>query len=632
MSNPQAPRDEGRAPVERRPRQRSAFAAAFLSLLFPGLGHAYAGAYPRALAFAAAPLLLVALVAGVVLRADRTDLLAFFAQEMVLQALLGVNVVLLIYRIIAAVDAWNVSRFLNEADQARIAAAAGRTVKKARGIAPLQVVSAGGLLAVLFVMAGAHAVVANYNQLALSLVQCVFTEDEQDASCQTADESPSPGESAEPNESGVASATEEPSQSEDVLPSPEGTAAAGTPLPTLPPWDGKERLNVLLIGSDQRPGESSFNTDTLIVVSVEPETGEVAMFQVPRDMVDVPVPSNARSVWGRVYRGKINSWYTANRNRTDLWPGKSASARGFNSVKALLGELYGLDIRYYALVNFRGFRQVVNALGGVQVNVQIPVAESQYPTSEGRLTRIYIPAGPQHMSGAEALRYARSRHRAAGGDFDRGRRQQRVLLSLREQMNAQAIIANLPDLVGALKDSVKTDIKTKDLPKLLALAEGVDTKNIRSFVFAPSYYAQEFLTSPRGYIITPRVARIRKAVDQAFKITPALLARRERLESEGASVWVLNGSGRAGLETSSAEFLEYQGLNASAPRRTIDTRPARTKIVVYNGKETDLPETIKYLERRFDTTVTTATDPDRTVDIVITLGKDAPNLDVDAVG
>jgi hypothetical protein len=236
------------------------------------------------------------------------------------------------------------------------------------------------------------------------------------------------------------------------------------------------------------------------------------------------------------------------------------------------------------------------------------------------------------MTGAEALRYARSRHRAQGGDFDRGRRQQRVLLSLREQMNAQAIIANLPELVSALKDSVKTDIKTKDLPKLLALAEGVDTKNIRSFVFSPFYYANEDQNSPRGYIITPRVSRIRKAVDQAFKITPEQLARRERLESEGASVWVLNGSGRAGLETSSAEFLEYQGLNASAPRRKLDTRPAKTKVVVYNGKETDLPETIKYLERRFDTTVTTATDPERGVDIVITLGKDAPNLDVDAVG
>ena len=187
---------------------------------------------------------------------------------------------------------------------------------------------------------------------------------------------------------------------------------------------------MLLIGSDQRPGESSFNTDTLIVVSVEPETGEVAMFQVPRDMVDVPVPANARSVWGSVYRGKINSWFTR-RTATapTCGPARPAARAGFNSLKALLGELYGLDIRYYALVNFQGFRKVVNAMGGVQVNVQIPVAESQYPTSEGRLTRIYIPAGPQHMTGAEALRYARSRHRAAGGDFDRGRRQQRVLLS-----------------------------------------------------------------------------------------------------------------------------------------------------------------------------------------------------------
>ena len=181
MSIPQAPRNEGRAPVERRPRQRSAFAAAFLSLLFPGMGHAYAGAYPRALAFAAAPLLIVALVAGVVLRADRTDLLAFFAQEIVLQAMLAVNIVLLIYRVIAAIDAWNVARFLNEADEAGIAAAAGRPVKKGRGIAPLQVVSIGGLLAVLVVMAGAHAAVAKYNQLALSLVQCVFTEEEADA-------------------------------------------------------------------------------------------------------------------------------------------------------------------------------------------------------------------------------------------------------------------------------------------------------------------------------------------------------------------------------------------------------------------------------------------------------------------
>ncbi len=607
---------------QRAPRTRSAFAAAFLSLLFPGLGHAYAGAYARGLVFAAAPLLLLALGGGIALRADRTDLLAFFAQESVLQALFVVNLGILVYRVIAAIDAWNVARFLNNVD----ASGGGRL---GRAKMPLSMLSIAGLVAVIVIMGGAHVVVARYNVLALDLVQCLFTEDA-DPGCETAEATPSPGETVEPNETDPPGASTDPSPTDDILPSPEGTAGTGTPAPTLPPWDGKERLNVLLVGSDQRPGEGTFNTDTLIVASVEPETGQVAMFQVPRDMVDVPVPANARSVWGSVYRGKINSWYMQNRKRSDMWAGKTDTARGFNALKGLLGELYGIDIRYYVMVNFQGFRKVVNTLGGVQVNVQMPVYESTYPVAPGKLGRVYIPAGPQHMTGAEALIYARSRHRST--DFDRGRRQQRVILSLREQMNAQAILANLPELIDALKDSVKTDIKTGDLPKLLGLAEGVSTKDVRSFVFSPSFYATEFAQSDRGYIITPNVTRIRRAVNNAFKVTPALLARRERLESEGATVWVLNGSGRTDLQNGTAEFLEYQGVDASAPNRRVETRPATTGIVVYNGAEADLAETIKYLEKRFETTVTVATDPKVPVDIVITLGKDAPDLEIDAVG
>ena len=611
MSQPQRP-----------PRRRSAFAAAFLSLIFPGLGHAYAGAYLRALGFAAAPLLLIALGAGIALRADRAELLGFFAQEDVLRGLFVVNGIALVYRAVAAFDAWQVARFLNNVD-----ASGGGRVGRAR--IPVQPLSVAGLVAIVLVMAGAHLAVARYNAMALEIVTCVFTEDE-NADCQTADASASPdvAESLDPAESSSAEAI----PTDTPPPTPEGTATTGTPAPTLPPWDGKERLNVLLVGSDQRPGDSSFNTDTMIVVSVDPTTSQVAMFQVPRDMVDVPVPKNAQSVWGSVYRGKINSWFSQNRKRADLWPGKSDNARGFAALKALLGELYGLDIRYYGLVNFNGFKKVVDALGGVQVNVQIPVAESTYPIGGGFSSRIYIPAGPQHMTGTQALIYARSRHRAAAGDFDRGRRQQRVLLSLREQMNAQAIVANLPQLVSALKDSVKTDIKTSELPKLLALAESVDTKNIRSFVFSPRYYATEFANSSRGYIITPNVPRIRRAVKEAFSTTPELLAQRDRLESEAAAVWVRNGSGRTGLANSTTDYLLYQGIAASAPNQKATERPATTQIVVYNGAEADLPETIAYLEKLYKTKVTLATDPKVVADIVITLGKDAPDLQVDAVG
>jgi LCP family protein required for cell wall assembly len=348
-------------------------------------------------------------------------------------------------------------------------------------------------------------------------------------------------------------------------------------------------------------------------------------------MADVPVPANARSLWGATYGGKINSWWMQNRNRTDLWRGKSAQTRGFNALKAILGELYGLDIRYYVKVDFDGFRKVVSTLGGVQINVQMPVYESMYPVAGG-LTRLYIPAGPQHMTGAEALQYARSRHRAAGGDFDRGRRQQRVLLSLKEQMNAAAIVENLPSLVKTLGQSVKTDIPVGEMPKLLALAEAVDTKNIRSYVFAPPFYATEFANSPRGYIITPNVVRIRKAVKEAFSVKPAVLAQRERLGAEGARVWVKNASGRTGLATNVAEYLAYFGADASAPNTKNLPTAAKTKIVVYNGAEEEMPETLKYLQNKFGVQATIATDASVPVDFIVTLGQDSPNLSVNAVG
>jgi len=368
----------------------------------------------------------------------------------------------------------------------------------------------------------------------------------------------------------------------------------------------------------------------LIVVSIDPQTKQVAMFQIPRDTTNVPVPANAYSVWGSTYGGKINSWYAFNRNRSDLWSGKNTTTRGFNALKAILGELYGIDIPYYVMVNFQGFRDAVDTLGGVQINVQIPVAESDYPVGNGNVTRIYIPAGPQHMTGAEALIYARSRHRAQGGDFDRGRRQQRVITSLKEQMNPRAVLANLDQLVQDMKGAVKTDIPVSMVPKLLSLADSIDLKNIRSYVFSPSYYATEGYNSKGLYVVDPNVARIRKAVRQAFSTSQAELDRRDRLTAEEARVWVLNGSGRSGLSADAAEYLAYDGVDASAPKKKAP-RQATTTIVAYNGAETAMPATVKYLENLYNVTVTTAIDPTVPVDLVVTLGTDAPTLNVSPV-
>ena len=582
-----------------RPRSRSPFAAAFLSVIFPGLGHAYAGAFQRALAFAAAPILLVALLAGIVLRVDRAALLGFVLVPWVLPSVFALNLVALVYRLIAVVDAYRVTAWLN-----RHAAAGGGRPGRPRF--PTNALSVAGLLAVILVMAGGHIALARYDVLAMNTADCIF---DPNADCTAAT---SPGPSDQPADSSSPEAT--------VSLPPEGSAL---PNATAPPWNGKDRLNILLIGADEQGG--GHNTDTLIVVSIDPVAKQVAMFSLPRDTVDIPIPAGpARNSIGSVYPSKINSLFVRVRNRADLFPG-TVRTRGYNALKSVLGELYGIDIKYYVEVNFAGFIKVLDALGGVTVNVQNPVADEYYPWLAGSLRRVYIQTGVQHMSGAQALVYARSRH--GSNDYDRGQRQQRVLLSLREQIDISAILPHVTDLATALGQAIRTDIPRDLLPQLLGLAESIDTKTIRSYVFAPTRYGQESTRAGLGFIIEPYIDRIRTAVRQAFVVDPALEARRQVLSDENASVWVLNGTNNPGQAARLVAYLEFQGLTASAPtQRPAQTGQNATRIVVYNGAETHLPATIKLLQDVFKVTVVPVTDPAVPVDIVITTGNATPDL------
>jgi LCP family protein required for cell wall assembly len=595
-----------------RPRARSPFVAAVLSLLFPGLGHAYAGAYQRALGFAAPPLLIGALLAGIFLRMDGPRLASFVLTPWVLPGVFIVNLIVLIYRLVAIIDAYRVTAFLNA-----VQVSGGGRLGRPRLV--FQPLSVAGLLAVLLVMSGGHVVVARYDLMAGAVLgdQCIFIANDPNglANCDdTPSGSPgggSPGPTDEPLDSAAPTATPPPVQ--------------GSALPnvSIPPWDGTERLNILLIGSDQRPNEGTYNTDTLIVVSIDPVTRQVAMFSLPRDSTNVPLPPGPlANAYGGVYPQKINSLFTAVRNRADLVAGNNKT-RGYNALKETLGYLYGLDIKYFVEVNFNGFKKVVDAMGGVTINVQVPVIDDTYPSDTGRRARVYIPAGIQHMTGAEALVYARSRH--GSDDFDRGYRQQRVLTSLREQANIANLIPRIPDLLAAVRDTVKTDIPQGELAKLAGLADTIDTKNIRSYVFSYPRYGTQVLTPIYKYL--PDVTRIRAAVASAFKVDPKLEEERAGLANENASIWVLNGGGQTGQAAALAQFLEYYGLTASAPTTKPDVGGlATTRVVVYNGAETRLPQTIAFLESKLKVQVELKTDRAVSVDVIITTGSASPNL------
>ncbi|HET9435613.1 MAG TPA: LCP family protein [Candidatus Limnocylindrales bacterium] len=581
------------------PRRRSAFVAAFLSLLFPGLGHAYLGAHRRALGFAAPPILLGALIAGILVRLDVFDLAGLAVQTWFIATVFVGNLIALAYRGAAIVDAWRIARWLD---------AGAPRVRRPRGaVAATAPLSIAGLAAVLLVMSVVHVAIARYDLLLAGTTACIFDPDATD--CEAAP-TPSADGSAEPT---------------DGAPDSPEPSAVGTPVPStsIPPWDGRERLNVLLIGADEQGG--GHNTDTLIMLSIDPATNQVAMFQLPRDTVDVPVPEGpARQLWGSVYRGKINAWFVQNRHREDLFPGTDQT-RGYNALKAILGELYQVEIKYFVEVNFDGFRQIVDALGGVTINVQVPVLDDRYPAGGGALARVYIASGMQRMTGAEALVYARSRHGST--DFDRGARQQRVLLSLRQQTDIASVLPRIDELASAMAASVRTDIPRELLPQLLGLAAQVDTPDVRSYIFTPPFYQVETLNDPqRGYMIQPRLDRIRAAVRDAFTTDPGIAERREQLGEEGATVYVLNGSGQSGQAARIAAYLEYLGMSASAPGQRPDVEGAPTIVRVYNGAEASMPLTVATLEGLFGVTAELVDNATATADIVVITGTQTPSL------
>jgi LCP family protein required for cell wall assembly len=604
-----------------RPRAKSPFVAAFLSLLFPGLGHAYAGAYHRALGFAAPPILAFALAGGILLRMAHTpaDLVAFVLAEGVLPGMFVLNLVILIYRLVAIVDAYRVTAYLN----AYAASGDGRLGRPRLGVNP---VSVAGLIAVILVMSGVHVVLARYDLMAQGFLSdpCVFiggqTSDQQSAECDQggdASSSPDTGASALPEDSPTVAVTPPPVQ------------GSALPEQSIPVWNGTDRLNILLVGVDQRPAEGTYNTDTLIVVSIDPVTKQVAMFSLPRDSWGVPLPPGPLQAFGSTYQSKINSLYTAVKNRPDLVPGSTSTLRGMNGLKEVLGNLYGLDIKYFVKVNFQGFEKVVDDLGGVTINVQVPVMDDLYPSDSGRHARVYIPAGMQHMTGAQALVYARSRH--GSDDFDRGARQQRVLTSLREQADVAALIPQIPQLLGDVKNLVSTDIPQSQLARLAGLAGSVDTKNIRQYVFAYPRYGSQILAPIYKYL--PDVGKIRNAVANAFKVDPNLENVRNSLADENGQIWVLNGSGIDRQATNIAGYLDYYGLTASVPT----TRPSTagisgTQVIVYNGAEARLTQTIAFLQQKLGTKVILKNDPAVPVDIVITTTNQTPNLTAPPTG
>ncbi len=380
----------------------------------------------------------------------------------------------------------------------------------------------------------------------------------------------------------------------------------------LPRWEGNERINVLVMGIDQRVHEQGpWRTDTMIVLTIDPVTMSGGMLSIPRDLW-VPIPGYEE---GRIntahYIGEIYDY-----------PG-GGPALAAKTVQYNLG----VPIHYYARVNFSAFEQMVDLIGGIDVYVEQEIADPSYPDEAYGYDPLYISAGSQHFDGEMALKYARTRH-TNGGDFDRAKRQQQVLIAVFERVTRLDMLPQLaprtPELWKTLQGSVVTDLTLDEIIKLAQLASEVEADDIRYGVI-DEHYTQFWETPDGQQVLIPVRDNIRELRDYIFTTEAPLPEQADnpaaRLQAEAATIEVLNGTATEGLAGLTAEHLQQQGLQITSTANADRSDYPESLVIVYTGKT----YTAEYLARLLDlplTSVVHGADPNAERDISIILGAD----------
>lgn len=527
---------------------RSPVVAAVLSAVVPGAGQWYAGRRLRSLIYFV-PILLVLVGVGAGAATGSLglrSLLGWVVQPTLLRVSLVANVAVLGWRIAAVVDAYVV--------------AGGR--RPSPGFAVL-------LLAVLAgVVAAPQVAVASYTVRSIALIEAVFVVEEEPIqevlSVEMIREPAPPEKRPEPTEP-VEFESSRSTRNLVFRPGigdPEAVevwvdiVAPPTVEAPLPPYRERvagDRLTVLLVGADEGPGRKGLRTDTMIVASFDIESGEAALFGLPRNFKRVPLPSEFRNSFIKLEKEAIEKEEVDNDGDgfPDTWVDRNGdgipdkprfkSCRcfpemlnrvhentmdwtktypdtpdpGLAALRDIIAHLIDLRIDYYVMVNMEGFVDVVDAIGGVEVMVEEPYHVAVSAPSEGSpKARVNVEPGLNHLTGLEALAY--SRWRIGSSDYDRMQRQRCLIRAAADQLDPLTLARSFHTLADVVERSVVTDIPVTFLPDLVEILGGVNLEQVSTIGLVPPTYNRG--RTPGGYPI-PNVDRIRAKVAEVLEGT-----------------------------------------------------------------------------------------------------------------
>jgi len=376
-----------------------------------------------------------------------------------------------------------------------------------------------------------------------------------------------------------------------------------TPTP-IAVQDDRELVTFLLLGSDTRGG-ASFRTDTMVVVMVRPKTGEVSLLSLPRDLW-VFIPGNDYDRLNTAYlKGQMEGW----------------SGGGPGLLKDTIAYNFGIPIDYTAMVDFNGFRQIVDTLGGVDVPIACAYTDwrlidpSYDPENENNWYLYTAGPGVLHMDGDLALWYARSRKRSS--DFDRGRRQQEVLRALYEKGLEGNTLKEIPQLYSDFSSTVNTDVSLGNLLKLSPLALHLTNADIRGYYLnADNGTVTPWITPGGADVLLPNAAAIQAVVQEAMTSHP------KPPPEQVVSIQVRNGAPYDGWDQLAAQRLNYAGYDTTF--KPADDRNQGTTYLYDLSAEQDRSVTSSILAVLGlpQTAVISAPQPESEVSYVLVVGGD----------
>ena len=398
----------------------------------------------------------------------------------------------------------------------------------------------------------------------------------------------------------------QPGEETDPGESPEESEQVVMPAGIRP----QDRVTILVLGTDQPCAqiEEPYRSDTMILLTIDPIGKTAGMLSVPRDLW-VPIPGFSTNRINTAYRnGEIYEY-----------PG-GGPALAVQTVEYNLG----VHIHHYVTINYDGFIEAVDLIGGIEIDVPETINDPKYPDRCYGYDPFYIEEGQHTLDGETTLKYARTRA-TFGADIDRAGRQQAVLMAAWDRVLEQNItlLGRAPELWQAFEDNVTTDMTYQEAVGLALLAMEIPTENIHKAVIDYNYVRD--YTAPDGaQVLVPIREKIRDLRDEFFADSPAPVGDEDwgaLMPGEAARVLLLNGTWTAGLAGDTATYLESLGFTIAGVDDADEKNQNATEIIDYRGKTA----TVNYLAEVMNvpsTNIFGGTDASEDYDVKIILGTD----------